>query len=47
MTTSYSPKGPFEVVTRVGFSEPGTHTATFWLLRPGTRRSRTISIKVC
>ncbi|MEU7748685.1 serine/threonine-protein kinase [Nonomuraea sp. NPDC049158] len=47
MTTSYSPKGPFEVVTREGFSEPGTHTATFWLLRPGTRRSRTISIKVC
>ncbi|MEV1244453.1 serine/threonine-protein kinase [Nonomuraea sp. NPDC050022] len=47
MTTSYSPKGPFEVVTREGFTEPGTHTATFWLLRPGTRRSRTISIKVC
>ncbi|MEU7833787.1 serine/threonine-protein kinase [Nonomuraea sp. NPDC049129] len=47
VTTSFSPKGPFEAITREGFSEPGTHTATFWLLRPGTRRSRTISIKVC
>ncbi|MEV4108717.1 serine/threonine-protein kinase [Nonomuraea sp. NPDC049695] len=47
VTTSFSPKGPFEAVSPVGFSESGTHKATFWLLRPGTRRSKTIEIKVC
>ncbi|MFB9626583.1 serine/threonine-protein kinase [Nonomuraea helvata] len=47
VTTTYTGKGPFEVVTPAGFIEPGTHKATFWLLRPGTRRSKTIEIKVC
>ncbi|WP_433515170.1 protein kinase domain-containing protein [Nonomuraea sp. CA-143628] len=46
-TTSYSPTGPWEAVTQEGISEPGTHTATFWVLKPGARRSKTIQIKVC
>ncbi|MEO3874037.1 protein kinase [Nonomuraea sp. B12E4] len=47
VSTTFAPKGPFSFPSRSGFTEPGTHKATFWLLRPGTPRQMTITVKVC
>ncbi|NUR89650.1 MAG: serine/threonine protein kinase [Nonomuraea sp.] len=47
VTTTYGPKGTFTIPAKSSFASSGPHTAVFKLLRPGTPRSRTITIKVC
>ncbi|MCG5220221.1 serine/threonine-protein kinase [Streptosporangium sp. KLBMP 9127] len=47
VSTRFGPKGPFSITAPLRFTKSGTHTATFWLLRPGTPREMSIKIQVC